>query len=68
MEHGLGLATKTFLLRVVAALALSIVRRLASLVLGYFVNGVLVALLTLAESAALLRYVDHFSLLTPKVD
>jgi len=63
VEDGLGLATKTLLLRVVASLTLSEVGRLACFILGHLVERVLPALLALAVSLSLLRNVNHFSYL-----
>ena len=63
VEDGLGLTTKTLLLRVVASLTLSEVGRLACFILGHLVERVLPALLGLAVSLSLLRNVNHFSFL-----
>jgi len=60
VEDGLGLTTITALLAVVTALALGEGRGLASLVLSDLVQGVLLAVLPLAEGLARLGNVDHF--------
>jgi len=62
VEDGLRLTSESHLLHVVAALSLSKVGRLSSLVLGDLVVSVLAALLALAKRLALLGHVHHFSL------
>merc|ERR1712167_182241 len=59
VEDRLGLTTETGLLPVVTPLTLREKGRLAGLVLGHLVLGVLLALLAPAEGLAGLRDVDH---------
>jgi len=58
VKDGLGLSTKSHLLAVVPTLALCKVTRLAGLVLGHLVVGVLLAL-ACAVSFAFLGNIDH---------
>lgn len=59
VEDGLGLSSKSHLLRVVTSLPLRKVGSLAGLVLCYLVNGVLLAL-SGTVSLALFRNIHHF--------
>merc|ERR1719296_558668 len=60
VEDGLGLSSKTHLLRIVTTLSLGEVGRLSGLVLGHLVGLVLAALLTRAVGFAFFGDVDHF--------
>lgn len=62
VEHGLGLSSKSHLLRVVTSLSLSKIGSLAGFVLRHLVGSVLLALAS-AISLAFFRNIHHFAIL-----
>jgi hypothetical protein len=62
VEDGLGLSSESHLLRVVTSLSLRKIGRLAGLVLGHLVGGMLLALAG-TISLAFFRNIHHFGIL-----